>query len=67
VPEHWHGGIGNVIIANADGTPMSLATASALTDYVSDILNAFGDDEAPPTRTYDRPKLDAYIREHAKM
>jgi len=63
-PAHWQGGIGDVIVANADGSPLSLDTLSAITDYVGDILEAFGDGEGAPTRMYNRTRLDAYIRRH---
>lgn len=65
-PEHWQGGIGEVIVASADGKPLSLDTLSAVTDYVSDILDVFGDGEGAPRRMYSRAKLDAYIQNHTE-
>jgi len=63
-PPHWQGGIGNVIVANSDGTPLNTETLSAIVDYVSGILDAFGDTGGPPRRNYNRVLLDTYIRRH---
>ena len=39
----WQSGVGNVIVARADGKALETATLGAITDYVSDIMEAFGD------------------------
>ena len=41
-PTEWQGGLGNVIVARADGKPLETKTLGATTDYISDILDAFG-------------------------
>jgi hypothetical protein len=57
----------NAIIANADGTPLSVDTLEAITDYVSDIRKAFRDGEGPPTSMYNRARLDEYIQDRGGM
>ncbi|KAI4176327.1 MAG: hypothetical protein LQ343_001065 [Gyalolechia ehrenbergii] len=69
-PPEWQRGIGDCLVARADKEPLDSATLAAITDYVSDIIDAFGDDQDRSVierRFYDREKLDRSIREHLKM
>jgi hypothetical protein len=65
-PPEWQGGIGSVIVANGDGTPLNYETLGAIVDYVSDILDAFGDGEVP-RRKYNRRTLDQFLEQHLEM
>ncbi|KAH7323529.1 hypothetical protein BKA65DRAFT_435441 [Rhexocercosporidium sp. MPI-PUGE-AT-0058] len=65
-PPNWQGGIGTVVVAAADGKPLSVPILSAITDYVSDILDAFGDGGVP-TAKYSRARLDKFIAQHLAM
>jgi hypothetical protein len=65
-PEHWQGGIGTVIVASADGKPLSLNVLGAITDYVSIMLDVFGEQGRVPTERYNRAALDAYIAGHLR-
>ncbi|TVY48573.1 hypothetical protein LCER1_G008238 [Lachnellula cervina] len=63
-PPSWQGGLGDVVVARANGTPLDVGTLSAITDYVSSILDWFGEGKGAPKRMYSRASLDAYMREH---
>ncbi|KAI9052185.1 hypothetical protein LZ554_003545 [Drepanopeziza brunnea f. sp. 'monogermtubi'] len=63
-PPYWQGGIGTVVVASADGKPLTVATLSAVTDYVSLILDKFGDGAGAPTAMYSRAKLDSFVARH---
>ncbi|KAK0117547.1 hypothetical protein ONS95_011885 [Cadophora gregata] len=65
-PDNWQGGIGTVVVAAADGKPLSVPVLSAITDYVSEILDAFGDGGVPTAR-YSKPRLDKFIARHINM
>ena len=65
-PPEWQGGIGSVHVARPDGQPLTSDTLAGITDYVSDILNAFGDDRSV-RGYYHRAKLDRYLARHRKM
>ncbi|KAL9030139.1 MAG: hypothetical protein Q9196_001713 [Gyalolechia fulgens] len=69
-PPEWQRGVGDCLVARADKEPLDTSTLAAITDYVSDIMNAFSDDQEPSVierRFYDRKKLDRFIREHVQM
>jgi len=66
-PSEWQGGIGTVIVARADMEPLDTSTLGAITDYVSDILDAFGDGLGRAQKYYNRQKLDEFIVDHLKM
>lgn len=42
-PEYWHGGIGDVVVAKADKSAMTPDELGGVVDYVSAILDAFGE------------------------
>lgn len=42
-PPEWQSGVGDVLVVRADRKPLDIAMLAAVTDYVSDILDAFGD------------------------
>jgi hypothetical protein len=68
-PDAWQHSIGNVIVANPDKTPLTSDTLAAITDYVSDILDVFGEEgaESVAERFYGprrRELLDEYIADH---
>jgi hypothetical protein len=65
-PSQWQGGIGSVVVANADGTPLDSDTLGAIVDYVSGILDAFGNGEVP-RRKYNRRTLDQFLAQHLEM
>ena len=66
-PADWQSGVGNVIVARADGKALETATLGAITDYVSDIMEAFGDGVEVAQGYYNRGRLDKYIADHLKM
>lgn len=66
-PDEWQSGVGNVIVARADEKALDTATLGAITDYVSDILDAFGDGAEVAQGYYNRGRLDKYIKGHLKM
>lgn len=65
-PPRWQGGIGSVVVANADGTLLDSETLSAIVDYVSVILDAFGDGEVPRWK-YNRKSLDKFLEQYLDM
>lgn len=68
-PPAWQGGIGTVHVARPDRTPLTVEVLAGITDYVSDILDAFGemDPGSIARRFYDRTRLDRYLVQHKKM
>ena len=66
-PAKWQSGVGNVIVARADGKALETATLGAITDYISDIMEAFGDGAEAAQRYYNRDRLDKYIASHLKL
>lgn len=67
-PAGWQGGVGDVIVARADGEGLDVKTLGAVTDYISDILDAFGDGGVGAVRKfYDRARLDRFIADHLRM
>ncbi|KAL2063120.1 hypothetical protein VTL71DRAFT_6192 [Oculimacula yallundae] len=65
-PDNWQGDIGTVVVAAADGKDLSVPVLAAITDYVNEILDAFGEGEVPTTR-YSKARLDSYTTRHAAM
>ena len=71
-PDTWQHSIGSVIVANPDMKPLKISTLGAITDYVSDILDDFGE-EGPQSvkRKYygqrSRQLLDEHIVRHEQM
>lgn len=66
-PAEWQGGIGNVIVARADGEALDTPMLAAITDYVSDVLDAFGKGVGAAQKYYNRGRLDKFIADHQKM
>ncbi len=66
-PAEWQSGLGNVVIARADGKALETATLGAITDYISDIMEAFENGVGAAQRYYNRERLDKYIADHLKM
>ncbi|MCJ1429496.1 hypothetical protein MMC29_007411 [Sticta canariensis] len=68
-PPAWQGGVGTVYVARPDRTPLTVEILAGITDYVSDILDAFGemDPGSIARRYYDRTRLDRYLVQHQKM
>lgn len=70
-PAEWQGGrgggVGDVIVARADGEGLDTATLGAVTDYISDIVDAFGERVGAVRKYYDRARLDRYIADHLRM
>jgi MYND finger len=70
--DKWQHSIGSVIVANPDRTPLKVATLAAITDYISEILDEFGEGgpESVKKKYYGqrrRELLDKYIVRHEKM
>ena len=66
-PAEWQSGVGNVFVARADGEALETDTLGAITDYISDILDAFGNGVGVAQIYYNRDRLDKYIADHLKM
>ena len=68
-PPEWQSGVGkgNVVVARADGEKLETATLAAITDYISDILDAFGDGLGAAQKYYNRGRLDKFMADHLKM
>ena len=66
-PAEWQSGVGNVFVARADGEALETDTLGAITDYISDILDAFGNGVGAAQKYYNRDRLDKYIADHLKM
>ena len=66
-PAEWQSGVGNVLVARADGEALETDTLGAITDYISDILDAFGNGVGAAKRYYRKDRLDKYIADHLKM
>jgi hypothetical protein len=71
-PDIWQHSIGNVIVANLDRSPLAGSRLAAITDYVSDILDEFGNGgpESVRRKYYSRQhreRLDEYIVRHEQM
>lgn len=67
-PPEWQAGVGDVFVARKDGEPLSVAMLAAVTDYVSDILDAFGNENSRRVaELYSREKFDRFLRNHVDM
>ncbi len=66
-PAEWQRGVGNVIVARADREALETKTLGALTDYISDIMDAFEDGTGAAQKYYNRDRLDRFIEDHIKM
>ena len=66
-PAQWQSGVGNVVVARADGKAMNTSTLAAITDYISAILDAFGNGVGAARKYYDRGRLDNFMADHLKM
>ena len=66
-PAEWQSGVGDVIVARADRQALETETLAAITDYISDILDAFGNGLRAAQKYYSRDRLDKYIADHLKM
>lgn len=62
-PAAWQGGIGSVYVARPDRTPLTQAVLLGITDWLSFILDAFG--EMPPEKIariyYGKANLGRYL------
>ena len=66
-PAEWQSRVGNVFVARADGQSLETDTLGAITDYISDILDAFGNGVGAAQKYYNRDRLHKYIVDHLKM
>lgn len=69
-PSDWQGGVGDCLVVRADKEPLDMDTLSAITDYISDILDAFGDGfngAEVAQKYYSRERLDRFIHDHQIM
>lgn len=59
-PPDWQGGIGDVVVANADGTPLGVGALEGYVEYVGTIVDAFRDGEKKEAiaEMFNRAKLD---------
>ena len=66
-PAEWQSVVGNALVAKADGESLETDTLGAITDYISDILDAFGNGVGAAQKYYKKDRLDKYIADHLKM
>ena len=66
-PAEWQSHVGNVLVARADGEALETNTLAAITDYISDILDAFGNGVGAARKYYNKDRLDKYIANHLDM
>ena len=69
-PPEWQSAVGDVLVVRADRKPLYMAELAAITDYVSDILDTFGDgmDGAEVGRRYyQKEKLVRFSKGHLRM
>lgn len=59
-PQYWQGGIGDVIVAKADRGALTPDELGGVVDYVSAILDAFGEGAAP-VGMYKRSRLYQFM------
>lgn len=65
-PIAWQGGIGSVYVARPDRKPLTPEVLAAITDYVSLILDSFGDIDPGQIaqRYYDKARFERYLAQH---
>ena len=65
-PLDWQGGVGDCLVVRADKEPLDMNTLGAIVDYVSSILDEFGEEDGPEIAQsyYNREKLDRFIARH---
>ena len=57
-----------MFVARKDGKGLSVAVLAAVVDYVSDIMDAFGNENMRRVeRLYSREKFDDFLERHGKM
>ena len=66
-PAEWQSRVGNVIVTRADGGPLETSILGAITDYISDLMEAFENGLGAAMKYYNRGRLDKYIADHLKM
>lgn len=66
-PAEWQRDVGSVVVARADRETLETDTLGAITDYISDIMDAFGDGVGTVQKYYDRNRLDKFMADHLKM
>jgi hypothetical protein len=69
-PPEWQSAVGDCLVARADKKPLDIQTLAAITDYVSNIMNDFGDGmdgSAVAARYYSKAKLDKFMKGHLQM
>ncbi|MCJ1465049.1 hypothetical protein MMC07_003665 [Pseudocyphellaria aurata] len=66
-PMAWQGGIGSVYVARPDRNPLTPAVLAAITDYVSLILDSFGelDPGQIAQKYYDKAGFERYLAQHS--
>ena len=65
-PTELQGGVGNVIVARADGKSLDTATLGAVTDYICEIVEASENGVGAAQDYYNRDPLDLFIVDHWK-
>ena len=71
-PDIWQHSVGSVIVAHPNKVPLKVARLAAVVDYVSDILDDFGEwgPEYVARKYYGpngRRRLDKFLIEHERM
>ena len=66
-PPEWQKDVGNVLVARADKSPLDIKTLAAITDYISDILDAFGDGPGVAQKYYNKQRQEKYMADHFEM
>lgn len=68
-PPEWQNSIGSVYVARSDRKPLTSEILAAITDYVGEMLDVFGEENPEPIvrRYYDKARLERYFVQHKKM
>lgn len=65
-PPAWQGGIGHVYVARANFSPLTTDVLGAIVDYVSRILDQFGENKPNIQQFYDRARLGRFLASHKR-
>lgn len=69
-PPEWQSAVGDCLVARADKKPLKIQTLAAITDYTSDIMDAFGDGmdgSVVAGKYYSKAKFDKFTEAHFQM
>lgn len=69
-PPEWQSAVGDCLVARADKKPLKIQTLAAITDYMSDIVDDFGDGmdgSVVAEKYYSKAKLEKFTEAHFQM